>query len=666
MPRVPIFVLGMQRSGTTFAANLLAAHPEIAAVTAPQHQGVHESVFFSHFARLHGDWQNPAAKARALAGFFQSDYFLLTGLKATDFAGPPAQDAASFFRNVMDQYAARSGARAWVEKSPHHTLLADHIAAAFPDARFVCLIRDPVDLLASRLWSYGRAPPSYPRRAATVLQACASCVFHSRFLMDFGRRLGTDRVFCIDYATLKANPEAALAEVLSSCGLQPLAGLRPAFRPNSSFASQADRARTDRGRPCYRQDRHTGGPQHSVLGVAPDAKPQSYPSTDPLSPLGLDLGPKPQRSRPRLMTKDVKPLRTQVISSLEALYALREPLIALVAATGALVFHHPAFLFPWARAAVLNGMRPNCIGLWRGADLVGFAPLFVKRDKRALFARRLSPPLYGSSPPFDILLTCNEADGIAALGQAVLRQSWLDQNFPSTLTESRFATVWPDWFALQGFGVERKIGQGFMAVQITGKPEEVFAFAHGRQRKEIGRLARRTAAEARHEVYHSGAPLQPALDNMARVIRSSWKNSTEMKGKGLDALTDLAISLDDAGLLVLDFVFYQDQPIAYMMEILDPSGTRHAYHNAFDAAQKWLSPGVVILHAAVKQASSDGLKQYDYWGNRPYIGRLSNAMRPNVSVRIVNNSPMHLGQHAALKLLARSKSKSKVDPSDHD
>lgn len=243
MAPVPIFVLGMQRSGTTFAANLLAAHPAIAAVTAPQHQGVHESVFFSHFARLHGDWQNPLAKARALAGFFKSDYFLLTGLNAADFAGPATQDAAAFFREVMNRYAEKSAARAWVEKSPHHTLLADQIAAAFPDARFVCLMRDPVDLLASRLWSYGRAPPSYPRRAATVLQACASCVFHSRFLLDFGKRFGTDRVFCIDYAALKANPDAALAGVLVGCGLQPLAGLRPAFRPNSSFGSQTERAR---------------------------------------------------------------------------------------------------------------------------------------------------------------------------------------------------------------------------------------------------------------------------------------------------------------------------------------------------------------------------------------------------------------------------------------
>ncbi|MEX0303588.1 MAG: sulfotransferase, partial [Leisingera sp.] len=36
---IPVFVLGLQRSGTTLAANLLAAQPGIAAVAAKHHQG---------------------------------------------------------------------------------------------------------------------------------------------------------------------------------------------------------------------------------------------------------------------------------------------------------------------------------------------------------------------------------------------------------------------------------------------------------------------------------------------------------------------------------------------------------------------------------------------------------------------------------------------------
>ena len=238
----PIFVLGIQRSGTTFAANLLAAHPQIAAVTAERHQGVHESVFFSHFARVYGDWSDAVARRKAVAGFLTSDYFRLTGLDPAfpDIANP--EDAPGYFRAVMDAFAAKRGALAWVEKSPHHTLLADNIAAALPEARFLCVTRATADLLASRLWSYGRTPPPYPQRAATILRACTSNVFHSRFLADFVARLGPSRAFLVEYSALQADADAALAPLLKACGLAPQNGHRPEFRPNSSFSAARTRA----------------------------------------------------------------------------------------------------------------------------------------------------------------------------------------------------------------------------------------------------------------------------------------------------------------------------------------------------------------------------------------------------------------------------------------
>lgn len=247
---IPIFVLGIQRSGTTFAANLLAAHPQIAAVTAERHQGVHESVFFSHFARVHGDWSDACARRKAVTGFLTSDYFRLTELDPalSDIAKP--DDAAGFFRAVMDAFAVRHGVQAWVEKSPHHTLLADNIAAALPDARFLCVTRETADFLASRLWSYGRTPPPYPQRAATIARACTSNVFHSRFLVDFVTRLGPSRAFLVEYAALQSDADAALTPLLNACGLMPQNGRRPAFRPNSSFSASHQRrsalTRTDR------------------------------------------------------------------------------------------------------------------------------------------------------------------------------------------------------------------------------------------------------------------------------------------------------------------------------------------------------------------------------------------------------------------------------------
>ena len=51
----PLFILGKQRSGTTWLANQLSQHSQIAAVRSDHHNGVHESAFFSHVAGRYGD-----------------------------------------------------------------------------------------------------------------------------------------------------------------------------------------------------------------------------------------------------------------------------------------------------------------------------------------------------------------------------------------------------------------------------------------------------------------------------------------------------------------------------------------------------------------------------------------------------------------------------------
>jgi len=46
-----VFILGLQRSGTTWLANMLAALPQVAAVAHESHRGVHESVVWACVAQ---------------------------------------------------------------------------------------------------------------------------------------------------------------------------------------------------------------------------------------------------------------------------------------------------------------------------------------------------------------------------------------------------------------------------------------------------------------------------------------------------------------------------------------------------------------------------------------------------------------------------------------
>lgn len=231
---MPVFVLGLQRSGTTWMANALGGHPDIAAVEAADHQGVHESIFFSHFARAFGDLRDNSNRERFMDAFTSSDYFLLTGLEAAWFRAREADTYPALFRALMEEYARRRGATYWLEKSPHHTLLSGELARNMPDARFIAMVRRPEALIRSRLWMDGREPPGWPRRAATLFRACAAVSLYQRHLREFAA--GGGRVLLVAHEEMKADPEKMLRRVMDFLGLPFHAALlENRYPPNSSF-----------------------------------------------------------------------------------------------------------------------------------------------------------------------------------------------------------------------------------------------------------------------------------------------------------------------------------------------------------------------------------------------------------------------------------------------
>lgn len=246
---VPIFVLGLQRSGTTWIANLLAGSGAVAAVTAPEHHGVHESVFFSHFATAFGPFEDADARRAFEDAFATSDYYLLSGLPRTVLADAVAQahDYAGVFATVMDALAAREGCSHWLEKSPHHTLLADDLAARFPEARFVCVARSSETLIASRLSAFGRSAPRGLRRATDIVRGCLANSLYVRSLERFAQRC--EQAVLVRYDSFTAQPDAGRRTLRCFLDLrvEPEA-LRSAFQANSSHSVASTRrlSATDR------------------------------------------------------------------------------------------------------------------------------------------------------------------------------------------------------------------------------------------------------------------------------------------------------------------------------------------------------------------------------------------------------------------------------------
>ncbi len=238
MNPTPIFVLGLQRSGTTWLANCLGGHPLIAAVESAEHRGIHESIFFSHFARAFGDLRQDDNFRRFVGAFTTCDYFLLSGMNRDRFLADCPRDYAGAFRLVMDHVAERAGADYWLEKSPDHTMLGPELATLFPDARFVGILREPDALMRSRLWAYGRRPPGPVLRIPRVLAGGVSISLHARALADFCRR--SDRALLLTYEELLDDTRGTLERVTDFLGCDfddTMLAVR--YAPNTSFKNPA-------------------------------------------------------------------------------------------------------------------------------------------------------------------------------------------------------------------------------------------------------------------------------------------------------------------------------------------------------------------------------------------------------------------------------------------
>jgi len=127
----PVFVLCAGRSGSTLLRFLLDAHPELACPP--------ETRLAALCAQIAGVWSQ-------LEG---------SPMPAERASGPPAiPDAAlAGIRHTMNRmivpYLERRGKRRYCDKSLGAAEYADVLRAVFPGAKFLCLYRHPMDVIAS-------------------------------------------------------------------------------------------------------------------------------------------------------------------------------------------------------------------------------------------------------------------------------------------------------------------------------------------------------------------------------------------------------------------------------------------------------------------------------------------------------------------------------------
>ena len=134
MLATPIFILSNPRSGSTLLRYCLDAHPSICCPAELRLGAVCQAL-----AQLVELTTSPDTTEERIEGRFRV--------------------VRSLVDELLGRYCQLKGKSRWCEKSPANLDLLQIISAVFPDAHYICLHRNPLDVVRSTLDVYGPAPP---------------------------------------------------------------------------------------------------------------------------------------------------------------------------------------------------------------------------------------------------------------------------------------------------------------------------------------------------------------------------------------------------------------------------------------------------------------------------------------------------------------------------
>lgn len=204
----PVFVVGMNGSGTTMLADSLGKHPQL--YMFPLEIRVLPFLLQRHEKDADA---GSAAADRRLADALGSakPVWQANGWKALqlpdDALHRPGAEAT--VDAVFRHFAQAKGKQRWGEKSPMNLLHLGLLARVFPGARFVHIVRDGRDAAQSFHRRYGFCPPETIYRWKRVIaQGRAQ-----------GARLGDTRYLEVTYEQLTGDPEPWMRRICSFLGL---------------------------------------------------------------------------------------------------------------------------------------------------------------------------------------------------------------------------------------------------------------------------------------------------------------------------------------------------------------------------------------------------------------------------------------------------------------
>lgn len=133
-----VFLVGAPRSGTTILQSLLASHPKITSFP--------ETKFFHY---LWADRLKSKLPDRLHRWLHQEINRPDLYNESEIYSRQLTSDRIKWFVGILDRLAIEEGNQIWLEKTPEHSYFIKDILNYLPDAKFIHLVRNPLDVIAS-------------------------------------------------------------------------------------------------------------------------------------------------------------------------------------------------------------------------------------------------------------------------------------------------------------------------------------------------------------------------------------------------------------------------------------------------------------------------------------------------------------------------------------
>ncbi len=220
----PTFIISCERSGSTLLRYIVDTHPDIATPGE------------IHLGQLCQDLYRTVSRTSALvapaADEAQRHQFTITEVRR-------------IVSEIMDGYARAKGKRQWCEKTTMNLDYLDTLYEVFPDAHYICLYRNAMDVAhscieAGRLGFLPEHVPYVHRHPRNLVAAMVErWVEKTGELLAFERR-HAGQCFRMQYEQLVADPAEALAPMFEFLGVAWDAGI-----PDKVFVAKHDQGDGD-------------------------------------------------------------------------------------------------------------------------------------------------------------------------------------------------------------------------------------------------------------------------------------------------------------------------------------------------------------------------------------------------------------------------------------